>query len=91
MKNFEEWKKDIDSKIEQYEMMIQQKEMELVAIKAIRDSYVIASYPLYKQKDGSITLNNGAVSGTILASVSSPVKGAGYNVKYGAGMEDCGK
>ena len=45
MKNFEEWKQDIDSKVSMYDALIEQKELELGALKAIRDSYAVASYP----------------------------------------------
>ena len=45
MKNFEEWKRDMASKVSMYDALIEQKELELGALKAIRDSYAVASYP----------------------------------------------
>jgi len=46
MKNFEQWKADLDEKVAMYDALICQKELELGAIKAIRDSYALASYPM---------------------------------------------
>jgi hypothetical protein len=45
MKNFEEWKADLDEKVSMYDALIEQKKLELGALRAIRDSYAIASYP----------------------------------------------
>ena len=52
MKNFEDWKRDIDSKVSMYDALIEQKELELGAIRAIRDSYAVASYPLRRYEPG---------------------------------------
>ena len=49
MKNFEDWKADIDSKVSMYDALIEQKELELGALKAIRNSYALASYPPKKR------------------------------------------
>jgi hypothetical protein len=46
MKPFDEWKKDIDEKVAMFDFEVQKKEAELSALKALRDSYALASYPL---------------------------------------------
>ena len=53
MKNFEEWKRDMSSKVAMYDALIEKLELELGAIRAIRDSYALASYPL-KTRSGKI-------------------------------------
>lgn len=46
MQNFEDWKKDIDEKVAMLDAEVKRKEQELSAMKALRDSYALASYPL---------------------------------------------
>ena len=50
MKTFQEWQTDVMHKVAEYDALISQKELELGAIKAIRDSYAVASYPYMEKK-----------------------------------------
>ena len=55
MKNFEDWKQDIDAKVSMYDALIEQKQLELGALLVIRDSYALSSYPgCLKTRSGKI-------------------------------------
>ena len=45
MKSFEQWKMDMDLTVATYDAKIQRLQMEIDAMKAVRDSYACASYP----------------------------------------------